>query len=258
MSSISSKELSRIREKVQNGFLGVNFSIGTDSTTFSSFVIEKEEQWIGVTAGHCIDDTIKAIHLLGREKAMLHLYPATIKPTDFAIPFSVDEFICSAWVNDANGNDIGFFKIHPSIKRLLLQAGVVPLIAKWEQDFSTEKTDYFLLGVPYKTVTTRILDERYAQVLGTLYIAEIEQIIKPNVLKAKPGFGFYGRIFSESVIPDIKGMSGGPIIERKVLKNGDEVFSIIGAQSIWNKDSREIGSCLLMDFQKTLAEAIGM
>ena len=161
--------------------------------------------WLFVTAGHCLRQIEQnersgysiscRLHDTGGEGAV---YPGFV-PFDFSgapkLHLRDDHY------------DYGIIEIDDVTKRTLAANNVQPLDESvWDKQPDLP-SDFRLLGVPADSVVIEGRRTRFRSVL--VQIEELPE--RPPYFEECDAPTFYGRLVSGDELPDIEGMSGGPI-----------------------------------------------
>lgn len=207
---------------------------------FSAFVVQIDNDWIAVTAGHVFGDLKKAIARGGMPREWA-IDDSTVNPeshsgTDmkvlYNIAFDPDKDVIY-FDDDMEGMDYAAFKLHPLAVAAMQKEGIRPIPeAIWNQTDLEEFPYWLLVGTPAELVESangQALAKRHA----TLHV----------VRRTDPAPGFdptpYQRLYAEVDFGstdhdgpfDLVGMSGGPIFGIKPSFEKIEDYRLIGIQS---------------------------
>jgi hypothetical protein len=198
---------------------------------FSGFMVEIKNEWIFVTAGHCLKHLAKLLDSSYYEphsfRFMEFLHPED--HSDTSVPVALD----NGWMlfQDELDIDYGFFRFSFLVRQCLEQRGVKAFSLEnirfaEKRGFASDHT--FLLGLPESS--TRLDKDAAAFRFGPM-LYEIKDVeIDEHILKATIDT-------EESIV----GMSGGPIIGTHFEKDGDVTNGVlfpIAVQSKWNGKDR--------------------
>jgi len=223
----------------------------------SCFVVEIEQHWLLVTAGH----VISGIHETIAEGAIysdfnLHdRLAGNTFPFSVPIPFEVDE-----WVVIAGGSDGGDYAAAPISTLIVqnLQAGGIHPIE--ESVFGAMPFDQYphwlLVGIPNESY--EYVDNRHTLALTVVPLAPAEA--PENVVVTSDESKIFGKMLSQPTldavnVTDVRGMSGGPVFGVRGV-DGQARYWLIGLQSSWYPDSRIVCFCPVQRFLYAIKEAI--
>jgi len=228
------------------------------SAVFSGFVIEVNNRWFWVTAGHCLKETLDENIATGVLKVTgggFMDYFNTDSAHWHQVPFTY-EVDCGFYIDDPEmGLDFGLIPLDGN-KRQLMEANKVEPISRknWAFDPGTTFDVYKVLGIPETEVYTADADGEEQIEMRTVLFG-VHRKNPDDVPQAKGQDWFVGKIDDAVTVPTVKGMSGGPIFGfRKVQLAGKDrwVYHTIAVQSWWNKDERIIFGCFLPKFAEVL------
>jgi len=123
---------------------------------------------------------------------------------------------------------------------------------------------YRMLGIPKERVITTerpdgTLDTKVGQAMVALNRIEPDEVgdPPPDMDEGPSGAWFIGRLDPECTIPDIAGMSGGPIYGFRRDENGNLVYHVVALQSRWWRKSRTIFGCSMTVFAEEVHRQLG-
>jgi hypothetical protein len=225
----------------------------------SCFVVEIEEHWLLVTAGHVINGIREAV-AKGATYSDFNLHDKLAGnnfPFSVPIPFDIEDWVVIEEYPE--GADYAAAPISSIIVRNLQAGGIRPIAESiWGAEPFDQYRYWLLAGIP---------DESY-EMMGTrhtlkLTVMPLIPALRPSSLIDSPS---ENRVFAEILtqpqldsvfVTDIKGMSGGPIFGLKE-SNGVLRYWLIGIQSSWYPDSRVISFCPIRQFFAAIKKAIKM
>jgi hypothetical protein len=221
----------------------------------SGFVVEVEEHWFFVTAGHVIN-AINELEQSGyafdswmlEDKSAGHDFP-------FGVPITFDPRLWIVFEIESRGLDYAAFPLIDLWVQALRVGGVRAIDeTTWLPIPIEECKDWLLVGIPRESIT-------HAAGRFTLKLTLIP------VLPAEPPYGaeskepnrYYAKIKDgpdgHLRIEDVDGMSGGPIFGTKLIE-GRLKYWAIGVQSGFFEKSRIISFCPLAGFLLELKNVI--
>jgi hypothetical protein len=211
---------------------------------FSGFLIEIENIWLYVTAGHILRDIRKAIEA-GSEFETWRLADKA------AIPYAFD---LEKWLvieEEKLGLDYAAVWLDPLYCRQLEAGGTVPIPKVAWGDHVIEYDHVVIVGVPSETV-------KYDQqniLTGRIVLMPLKKAEAPERAGRKAENQFYAKLKESGDVKDIVGMSGGPVFALKKM-DGEWRYVVIGVQSGWYSSSQIIAVCPFSPFGVVLEKAI--
>jgi hypothetical protein len=203
--------------------------------------MEVEGYWLLVTAGHIIHNIETALKQGTARIVRANLIDCLgagathIQPIPF--PYESAE---KYYEYDANKRtDFGFVSIPPLICRNLTVNKIAPVDwPNWMNQESVNFEAFFMLGLPTELMQQHIGDPGMrdrSHVSITPVMLPVQRLSEiPNDLKSIQEPRFYGQILApDSVLRDIDGMSGGPIIGLRQRSDGWGLYWIVAIQSSW-------------------------
>jgi len=224
---------------------------------YSCFVIEMNDQWFLVTAGHIL----KRIHeeLLPRcEVLECTLFDAWHARADRRpVPFNLhdnDHFEADV---DEEGIDVGFLPLSDVHRRLLAANHIRPFDAVgWRGDLDA-MTGFAVLGMPTQLIES--VERR--GIIDTIkfrpIMLSVRRVPEPSEMK-KPFLRFYGEhaavLHNEfgGTLDDLDGLSGGPILGFRPTNEGAK-YHLVAIQSGWHKGLRVVTGPLFSRIALALA-----
>lgn len=214
------------------------------SLVFSGFLIEIEDIWLYVTAGHVLRDIRNAIEA----GAKFETWRLADK---VAIPY---EFDLEKWriiEQEEHGLDYAALWLDPLYCRQLEAGGAVPIPKVGWGNHVTEYDYAVLVGVPSETVKY----DQQTIITGRLVMIPLKRSEAPECAGRKAENQFYAQLNDLGDVKDIDGMSGGPVFTLKKT-DGEWMYTVIGVQSGWYRDSQLIAACPFSSFGVVLEKAI--
>lgn len=225
----------------------------------SCFVVEIEQLWLLVTAGHVISDIKKAI-AAGAIYSDFNLHDklaGNTYPLSVPIPFNADEW--AVIDGGPDGGDFAAAAIPNLIVQALLAGGIRPIEEKVFGAAPFEQYPHWLLtGIP---------SESYAhagnQHTLALTVVPLAPTPAPDNAVATSGENkVFGKMLSQPAldtvnVTDVAGMSGGPVFGVRGV-DGQAWYWLIGLQSSWYEESRVVCFCPVQHFFAAIKGAIQM
>jgi hypothetical protein len=209
----------------------------THAYVASAFVIEMQDEWFLITAGHVKEmfDCSKRGDVEILSTRLLDGFgsgPITKEGFDF----DMDTVMSAFYYEESSGLDVGFIHLRPMYRRLL-EANRIRTFSElnWESSKGQEFEFYLLLGLLYESVRANGKNWQVASM-----IASIKETDEPADCLVKKVDRFYGSIPSSPVYQSIKGMSGGPLLGFRRDRDGSLRYWIVGLQSGWDAPSHTI------------------
>jgi len=225
----------------------------------SCFVVEIEQHWLLVTAGHVISE-IQEATVRGAIFSDFNLHDKLAGNTfPFSVPIPFDVKDWAVLDGDPQGADYAAAPLSNLIAQNLLVGGVRPIE---ESVFGTAPFDQY----PHWLLSgTR--NESFEVVGGrdTLKLTLIP--LAPSAApEGMTDSGEGSKVFAKMLsrpdldavqVTDVGGMSGGPIFGLRE-NNGETRYWLLGLQSSWYPDSRIVCFCPVQRFFAAIKEAIRM
>jgi len=219
----------------------------------TSFVLSIRDQWLLVTAGHCIGDVNNLLNNHAYKISRCCLIDSgglDAKHTE-PIPFDYNGS-SPVKLSDNPDYDYGLMFLDDNYRMLLEKNSIIPLNETvWK--LQPKKVDfYMLLGVPWELFTTSINKVHFVTSLH-----KIEPLSeRPDEFHETDAPTFYGRIKLGNNLTTIKGMSGGPIFSFHQKENGELKYWLHALQSRWVSGTRNIAACLTTPLASFLEEVM--
>jgi hypothetical protein len=227
------------------------------SVSASGFVIELDETWYFVTAGHVLGEGIGDHIANGRvrlDHCSLADYFGRNAKTHHPTPISYEgtpKFYVDDW---SLGLDVGALQLRPIYIDGLKSNGVVAIPeSQWLEGDSTNEQQFLILGLPEEEKSRDNADTVVEQVrpciagVTSCHLSEGE-VAPPNPI-------FVGRLNSDE--PDsMVGFSGGPIFRLRQEQNGMRLW-LHGLQSRWRKSERLVLGCPMTVAARLIRERLG-
>lgn len=229
---------------------------------FSGWVLALHERWFWVTAGHCfkqcLDHPIQAgtmriissgfADYFGLDAAHQHLVPFTYEVGD---GFYVDR--------GDMGLDFGLIPLSDLTRRAFAANGVVAVSRQnWVHQEAVTFTLYRMLGFPSQPVqeSTVVASDGSISAYVQPVMIGIDRL-EPNEVSGSPASTwFVGRIVPEATIPNIEGMSGGPVYGFRQGADGRWYYHVVALQSRWRPESRIVFGCSVPLFAEAVHQAL--
>jgi hypothetical protein len=219
--------------------------------SYSGFVISIQGVWNFVTAGHILVDLEEHLQnktIKVRKYVLVDKFGPDAKSHD-PIPFDYEN-APKLPVHDIElGLDFGLVMLSPMYRGLLIANGIVPVSEeKWKNIPDDLLNQYIMIGLPQELIQTRVVKEREnSKIIGSVAPAGIgiERLdIAPDDMQKTKYPRFVGKLgqVDKSLVNDISGMSGGPIIGFNKQWNQ---YWIVAVQSSWLPERRITFGCLV-------------
>jgi hypothetical protein len=229
-----------------------SFQRGKETKNFfiTSFVLSIYDEWVLVTAGHCITD-VKQLLDAGYELVGCNLVDSMgvgakhkeVVPFDYVGANAITPF-------DDPGYDYGIIFVREIYRKLLEANGVEALTEEvWDKQ-PTDPDYYALIGVP-----DELTEATYpvSTVTTTMHLVErLEE--RPDGFEETEAPTFYGKISLGGPLTSIRGMSGGPIFSFAKGTDGRERYWLHAVQSTWVKPDRHIAARLMKPFAQLIRD----
>ena len=213
----------------------------------SGFVMDVEDHWFLVTAGHILSDVQKVLSS-GQEgvlQARLLDFFGLAAPHSTLVPIEYKDTPKYYEWDEAKGIDFGFIHLRPLIRENLLKNNIVPIDRRmWVQD-PAEFECYFMIGLPTELIRQLTRNRKPGSEarmdlrVAMIPVQKLDAI--PAELQTHSEPLFVGKIPpEESGVSDIAGMSGGPIIGVRRRTDGSAIYAVVAVQSSWYRTSRVI------------------
>jgi hypothetical protein len=220
----------------------------------SGFVVELEDEWHLIVAGHAlirIRDLLTEGKITGLSTCLGDLFGEGVKIRD-PIPFDYDGADKFFMEEDEYGLDFGIVRLREFFRRSITANGVEAIpFTHWQQSPNSAFIRFAIYGlparIPLQQIDLRVT--RTGQISVSETMAFLEQLPDDEIPDDKQHEGwFIARIGSADRLPDIKGMSGGPIFGFYIDRNGDLRYKLVAIQSGWNPSTRIVYACTMARF----------
>lgn len=227
---------------------------------FSAFVVEIEDRWYAITAGHIFRDLKEAIsHGAIISDWQIDDSIVSAKPQQaYRLPLDIEKDILS--LDDAaSGIDYAFIELGHLTKKALYKEGIRAIPQSlWAKEDIAGYTLWLLVGTP----------SQFAELeAGKPIVKNHVTVQLERVNDVPPGFNnsefrrLYAKIHFDSVMDqesgfNIQGMSGGPIFGLLPGTSSDQYeYRLIGVQSAWNKKDY-VAICAAYPFLRAIEKQI--
>jgi hypothetical protein len=210
---------------------------------FSAFVLEVEDVWFLVTAGHVLIELeeLRASKGVSNLRGWLLDANHSEAPHVERLPYAIaDE---AGWKLDENGLDFGVLPLSELIVTQLKKNGVRSLGEDAWSGQPPSDASYWLVGSPMEHHKFPGTETKHIEILNCLQSVKPLNVF-PSDLEREPGHSFVAEIGGADVIKSVVGMSGGPIFAGR--NNADEksfTYWLVAIQSSWIPQRRIILGC---------------
>jgi hypothetical protein len=223
---------------------------------YSGFLVIFKEQLVWLTAGHVIDQVDEALNTPGfvvDEMRWMDTYTDTVEGIHSPAPVHYIPPRMMSWTKE--GIDVGCI-IVLGLDRVSLESNpnLHPLRLSSANALEGPPPDgYFVIGYPTALIThtvtptsPNIATHSFAGSLACLPVNRVDPPDDPNRNEFwNRSYSIYAELLSfadrpNAVIPDIPGMSGGPLFSITWMPNGNMNYRIRGIQSSWLESARVI------------------
>jgi hypothetical protein len=224
----------------------------TKHRIITSFVMSVQEQWLLVTAGHCIRD-VRQNEASGwaLDRTLLIDSIGMQAKHDHPVPFDWRSALPSVPFED-EANDFGLLLVDDFTRRQLEVNGVRAIT---EQAWDFEPGDafaYLMVGAPSTLAQPAEPISRLTAVVAVVRAADQ----RPADLEETEAERWYGFVGHPEGLSDIDGMSGGPILGLRKNEAGELKYWLHAIQSAWHRPSRAIAACPMRPLGRFLSEVI--
>ncbi len=221
---------------------------------FSGFLVDVDDVWFYVTAGHILADIRRAL-ASGSTFDVWRISDSTAgnRFNGMAIPYDFDP---ARWIvvsDPDRGLDYAAVAISDLYRSLLAAGGALPIGSDAWGTFVDESDGWALVGIPAESIDYD--DETIIR--AKVVVAPLKAASTPSGAGAKSENQFYASFADDptAFVDDIDGMSGGPIFSlRKV--DGTWKYAVIGVQSSWYKESSVLAACPFSSFGEALTDVV--
>ncbi len=228
---------------------------GSKALIFSGFLVEVENLWLYVTAGHILDD-VKTALASGSEFDRWRLDDSTAGNPfhGFAVPL---DFVIDDWlvIRDSElGIDYAALPLLNLYRQLLAAGGAQALGPDTWGTYLDEHLAWALIGIPSESVNFDGVTRLTARVVTV----PLEASATPPEAGSKAENQFYATFVAspDGFIQDMDGMSGGPVFSLHERDADSWIYRVIGVQSAWYKSQKVLAICPFDSFGEAIAEVI--
>jgi Trypsin-like peptidase domain len=227
----------------------------------SGFVISAKDRWYLVTAGHLLDgiEKAKAAGWTISQSGLVDCYAKDAQHVP-AIPFNFEDAKSIHAFDEQLGIDAAVIYLSPLYCEML-KANNVEAISPgyWLHQQGVTFNHHFVVGFPATLLSLTAKSPEEIENLRRPPSAAAIPLIKRD--KAPVGYEtpvqrFVADISTNASIPDIGGMSGGPIFGVGTDKNGNDQLRLIAIQSAWLPNERIIFGCPIRPFMLFIEQQI--
>lgn len=225
----------------------------------SGFIISLYDRWFWVTAGHCLRGLDKKISD-GEIKVL---------SVDFADYFGWEarhRHVIPFWYNRGDGVyldkpslslDFAMIPIPDLLRADFQQNGVVAVSREnWIEQRHLTFIEYKVLGLPRDRIQQTSDSSGDVRALMQPVMFSVQACDPEDISDDYADTWFAGRIHPNAAIPNIEGMSGGPIFGFRRLTNGRLGYHVVAVQSRWLQESRVVFGCSVPLFAEQVYKAI--
>lgn len=246
--------------------LHVRFDLGPgtkeQANALTCFVIELDDSWFLITAGHILNGLDQLLTHGGRihESQLFDGWSGRSTQAP-AVPFNYAE-ATRFYVDDDDGIDVGVIALPPFLRRSLVASGVQPVRqALWTNP--PESPDRLVVvGLPSALMKDRTAPPDHKSLSVEPVIMLLEPCEEPLEMK-KRFRRLYGQFTAPSpdnpgraMLSDIDGLSGGPVFAFKIHPDNAIKYWVIGIQSSWMPELRVLAFSPLNDFVSALLASL--
>jgi hypothetical protein len=225
----------------------------------SCFVVEIEQHWLLVTAGHVISDIQETIAkgAIYSDFSLHDKLAGNRFPLPVPIPFDANDW--AVIDGGPDGGDYAAAVIPNLIAKNLLAGGIRPVEESVLGSPPFDQYPHWLLtGIPHESYA-------FANNRHTLALTVVPLAPSPAPENATVTSGdakIFGKMLSQPTldtvnVTDVRGMSGGPVFGVRGV-DGQARYWLIGLQSSWYEDARIVCFCPVQPFFAAIKEAIQM
>jgi hypothetical protein len=227
----------------------------------SGFVMTFGGKWFLVTAGHVLR-TLDRLLQAGRIRFTCNLVDYFGPDARVELPTPFDYETSQRFhIDDDDGLDFGLIRLRPLYRVGLEANGIVPIGEEnWLRQHEVTPEVYTVVGLPAELNSSRTLDgPGWQQVIGTVQpvmmtVRRLERPpadVQPTTLP-----WFVGQLPQQLAIPDIRGMSGGPIFGFRKGASGQWMYWVVALQSRWLPARRIAFGCPVPEFASRVMAAM--
>lgn len=236
-------------QSVKDGILVGEPSI----SVFTGFIYDYKKKWFWVSAGHVFEklDELEEYARKGQCQIFFYRMLSGFEPEGnkiIPIPFIYNKTDHLLFSKFEEGLDFGFYELDLLTKENLRKDKVIPFITSKDSEKNVvDLNRFYLLGFPNSHI--------YHQETSTRLTPEVINLkLPPDGEEISLEKGLMRLVF---FLPDdcdinITGMSGGPIIG--FSNTSEDRYWLIGIQSSWKKERRQIFVCPTSEFMTKAQE----
>ena len=222
---------------------------------FSGFLVEIDELWLYVTAGHILEDIKAAISAVAEfDRWRLDDSAAKNPFNGFAIPY---DFRIDDWMvirDSEQGLDYAALPVADFYRTQLEAGGVKPLCSRAWGTHLNANDGWALIGIPSESVHFDGTTHLTAKVVTI----PLQKSPVPPTAGDKSANQFYATFAAspEGYIDDLDGMSGGPVFSLHKHEGMDWEYRVIGVQSAWYRMQGVLAICPFESFGNAIAQVV--
>ncbi|MBS0497405.1 MAG: hypothetical protein JSR51_07150 [Proteobacteria bacterium] len=229
---------------------------------FSAFVVEINDRWFAISAGHIFRELKLAVsHGAKLSNWQIDDSIVSSKPQP-ACPISIDlDKDVYSLCDEVKGMDYAYIELDFLTKLALSKEGIAAIPQSvWSAKDLEEFSLWLLIGTP-TALAKLVFEEPIVKNYATIQLERVNNV--PHGLCNTKYPRLYAKIYFESVIEakhgfDIGGMSGGPIFGLRPFTDSTPYeYRLIGIQSAWNgKDS--VALCPAFPYIQVIANHLSL
>lgn len=222
---------------------------------FSGFLVDVDDVWFYVTAGHILAD-IRAALASGSTFDVWRLsdWTAAQRFNGMAIPYHFDPEHWIVISDQEKGLDYAAVPMSDLFRSLMTAGGASP-IGPDAWGTHVDATDaWALVGIPSESID---YDDKTI-IKARVVVAPLKGVEEPSHVGEKAENQFYATFADDPArfVKDIDGMSGGPIFSLRKSTEGAWKYSVIGVQSGWYKERAILTVCPFSSFGAALTDVV--
>jgi hypothetical protein len=235
---------------------------------YSGFVMCIDNVWFILTAGHILKEELD--DNLARKKIELSScrivdYFGKDAKVHYPTPFPYED-APKAYIDDKElGLDIGLIFLRDFFREGMISNGIIPITEEnWVHQHKVEFEAHGVLGFPKELVDRHTKPVSTGEPMNSVVapvLIPLERITDPTAIPSSVEIPasrypwFLGRL-TPAEVPNIKGMSGGPILGFRGTPDGGLESWVVAVQSCWYEESRIIRGCPVPVFAELIRTAI--